>query len=136
MRFCLSHYSVIPSDHPVITKFISTCSLSESGELSFDKSNDTTECIVRLVRYKQREAYHLNNIPRKYVLSVTTVHSYEIKHDSELRASVILPGEDITPHLEIEVSDNYYLYNNKGVSSRQRRREGMQLARRRNVRCY
>ncbi len=109
MRFCLSHYSVIPSDDPVITKFISTCSLSESGELSFDKGNDTSECIVRLVRYKQREAYHLNNIPRKYVLSVTTVHSYEIKPDSELRASVILPGEDITPHLEIEVSDNYYL---------------------------
>ncbi len=108
MRFCLSHYSVIPSDDPVITKFISTCSLSESGMLSFDKGNDSSECQVRLVRYKQRKAYHLKNIPRKYVLSVTTVHSYEAKPDSELRASVFLPSEDITPHFEIEVSDNNY----------------------------
>ncbi len=61
MRFCLSHYSVIPSDDPVITKFISTCSLSESGEY---------KSLVKLVRYKQRKAYHLKNIPRKYVLSV------------------------------------------------------------------
>ncbi len=91
MRICLSHYSVIPSDDPVITKFISTCSLSESGELSFDKS------LVKLVRYKQRKAYHLKNIPRKYVLSVTTVQ------DLDLRARI--PSEDITPHFEIEVSD-------------------------------
>ncbi len=99
----MSHYSVIPSDGPVITKFISTCSLSESGELSYDKS------LVKLVRYKQRKAYHLKNIPRKYVLSVTKVHSYEIKPDSELRASVFLPGEDITPHFEIEVSNIVYV---------------------------
>ncbi len=34
------------------------------------------------------------------------------------------------------LSAHISIYGIKGVSSRQRRREGMQLARRRNVRCY
>lgn len=113
MRVSLNAINIGSSDDSTVLNFLTTVTMPRKDTVSFVPLGPDEEWTVRMLRQKIRKAYFINNLQSggklspKYMVTISSVHEYEIKTEDLKSCDTIEVGpRDSRVHTEIEVHSN------------------------------